>query len=108
MDISSRTTEGGSSDCPVCGKRVNVSSCWPLGDAACPHCNSLIFPNFIRDQLEEDAEKRLAEIGIRIETNDHHLGELDLVVIQKWSDQQFASRRKIVYGKGSVEFPETS
>ncbi len=57
------------SDCPVCGKRMIVSICSPLGDATCPHCGSLLYPRLRRDHIEGDDEKRLANIGILVETN---------------------------------------
>jgi hypothetical protein len=69
MDISTRTSEGIPSECPLCGKQVIVSVCDPIGDAVCPHCGSLLYPTLQRGALTDD-EKKLAHLGILIETND--------------------------------------
>lgn len=70
MEIATRTSEGTPSNCPECGKRIIVSASTPLGDAICPHCGSLIFPRSQRDRIEGDDEKRLADLGVIVETND--------------------------------------
>lgn len=76
MDISTRTSEGIPSDCPVCGKQMIVSACTPLGDATCPHCGFLIYPSLPRNRVDGDDEKRLADLGIIVETNDQ--GEISI------------------------------
>lgn len=70
MNIATRTTEGTPSSCPICGKQMIVSASIPLGDATCPHCGALIYPRLLGDNFERDHEKRLAELGGIIETND--------------------------------------
>jgi predicted RNA-binding Zn-ribbon protein involved in translation (DUF1610 family) len=70
MNTATRTTEGTPSSCPICGKRMIVSPSIPLGDATCPHCGALIYPRLQGDNFERDHEKRLAELGVIIETDD--------------------------------------
>ena len=76
MDISTRTSEGIPSECPVCGKEINVSVCEPIGDSVCPHCGSLLYPSQQRNGILTDDEKKLADLGIIVETNDQ--GEIVL------------------------------
>ncbi len=43
MNISSRTPEGWPNTCPTCGKSVVISpSTYPIYDAPCPHCGTLL------------------------------------------------------------------
>ena len=44
MTISSRTPEGSPWRCPMCGAEVRMEPCWPSGDATCPHCGTLLWP----------------------------------------------------------------
>src|SRR4051812_13370004 len=41
--ISSRTPEGWSNRCPVCGQRLRICPSWPTYDAPCPRCGSLVW-----------------------------------------------------------------
>ena len=41
-----------------------------LGDATCPHCGALIFPKLQGDNFDRDDEKRLADLGVIVETDD--------------------------------------
>ncbi len=41
--ISSRTPEGDSQRCPVCGGAVRIDPSQPLGDAPCPACGTLLW-----------------------------------------------------------------
>ncbi len=43
MVISSRTPEGSSGRCVVCGSELKVEPSEPLGDAPCPRCGHLIW-----------------------------------------------------------------
>jgi anti-anti-sigma factor len=43
MTISSRTPEGASNDCPICGTRVRIDPSRPPGDAPCPNCGHLLW-----------------------------------------------------------------
>ena len=70
MDISTRTSEGIPSECPVCGKQMIVSVCAPIGDAVCPHCGSFLYPRLQRNGILTDDEKKLADLGILVDTND--------------------------------------
>ena len=47
-----------------------VSACLPLADATCPHCGSLIYQQLQRNRFDGDDEKRLADLGVIVETND--------------------------------------
>jgi hypothetical protein len=55
MEISSRTPEGNSARCPVCGKPIRIEpSTVPTPDAPCPHCGSLLWlANSPRPSFEE-------------------------------------------------------
>lgn len=43
MKPSSRTPEGHSNHCPVCGKNLRIEPSQPPGDAPCPHCGHLLW-----------------------------------------------------------------
>lgn len=43
MDIPSRTPEGETNLCPLCGKRVVITPSDTAGDAPCPHCGTLLW-----------------------------------------------------------------
>ncbi len=43
MEPSSRTPEGESNRCPVCGKAFRIEPSRPPGDAPCPHCGHLVW-----------------------------------------------------------------
>jgi hypothetical protein len=43
MNISSRTPEGRSTRCPVCGAASYIEPSSPLGDAPCPACGCLLW-----------------------------------------------------------------
>jgi len=46
MKPSSRTPEGESNQCPICGKEVRIEPSRPPGDAPCPNCGHLLwFPS---------------------------------------------------------------
>lgn len=70
MNVSTRTSEGCPCNCPVCGKQMVVIMCQPLGDATCPHCGALVYPRLQHGQLAGDDERRLADLGVLIETDD--------------------------------------
>lgn len=70
MDDATRTTEGLPSQCPICGKRMSVVPGDPLGDIVCPHCGVLFFQDSHEPQPISDDLKRLAEYGVRADTDD--------------------------------------
>lgn len=76
MNVSSNTTEGLPSECPVCGKKVWTTPSQGTGDATCPHCGNLLWfddvPQTIGDPLH-----RLAELGAEVEVDDE--GEVQVV-----------------------------
>src|SRR5689334_16165594 len=43
MNPSTRTPEGESNRCPICGKQVVVEPSRPADDAPCPHCGCLLW-----------------------------------------------------------------
>lgn len=43
MVISSRTPEGRSSHCPLCGSHLKIEPSEPPGDAPCPNCGHLLW-----------------------------------------------------------------
>jgi anti-anti-sigma factor len=43
MVISSRTPEGQSNHCPVCGSHIKIEPSDPPGDAPCPRCGHLLW-----------------------------------------------------------------
>ncbi len=47
-----------------------VSPSIQLGDAICPHCGALIFPKLHGNNFDRDDEKRLADLGVIVETDD--------------------------------------
>lgn len=48
-----------------------VSSCTPLGDTACPHCGALLYAHLKELPVDSDDEKKLADLGILVETDDY-------------------------------------
>jgi hypothetical protein len=71
MDTSTRTSEGFPFNCTVCGKQMIVSACTPLGDTVCPHCGALLYAHLKQIPIDSDDEKKLADLGILIETDDY-------------------------------------
>ena len=69
MDISSRTTEGLPSECPLCGKKVWTIPSQPPGDATCPHCGNLLWVDE-GDAGVGDPIRQLAELGAEVEVDD--------------------------------------
>lgn len=59
---SSRTPEGESNQCPVCGRATVIEPSWPAGDAPCPSCGHLVWftgaePS-LTDWLHQDASEK--------------------------------------------------
>ncbi|MEI7462382.1 MAG: hypothetical protein WCK15_23545 [Pirellula sp.] len=48
-----------------------VSSCAPLGDTVCPHCGALLYAHLKQLPIDSDDEKKLADMGILVETDDY-------------------------------------
>lgn len=48
-----------------------VSPCTPLGDTVCPHCGALLYAHLKQLRVESDDEKKLADLGILVETDDY-------------------------------------
>ncbi|MFN7333533.1 MAG: hypothetical protein ACK56W_18410 [Pirellula sp.] len=71
METSTRTSEGFPLICTVCGKQMIVSSCTPLGDTVCPHCGALLYAHLKEHPVDSDDEKKLADLGILVETDDY-------------------------------------
>lgn len=47
-----------------------VSSSAPLGDTVCPHCGALLYAHLKQIPIDSDDEKKLADLGILVETDD--------------------------------------
>ncbi|AMV31252.1 hypothetical protein VN12_03975 [Pirellula sp. SH-Sr6A] len=47
-----------------------VSSCTPLGDTVCPHCGAFLYAHLKELQIDSDDDKKLADLGILVETDD--------------------------------------
>lgn len=76
MTISSRTPEGESRHCPVCGKVAFVDPSLATGDALCPTCGSLTWGRPARRVGDDSRKKVLAlareiEVLARPETEEH-------------------------------------
>ena len=48
-----------------------VSSCEPLGDTVCPHCGALLFAHLKQLPIDSDDEKKLADLGVLVDTDDY-------------------------------------
>jgi hypothetical protein len=68
MNAATRTPDGSSGSCPVCGKVVLISPSIPLGDATCPHCGVLLYSES-QGRLAPEVLIRLADLGVQIETD---------------------------------------
>ncbi len=63
MNVSSRTPEGRQHTCDICGYEFRMSST-SAGDACCPICNSLVWPEG-RDESERKKKARANDALIR-------------------------------------------
>lgn len=70
MNTSTRTSEGFPHHCNVCGKQMIVSASTPLGDTVCPHCGAGVYVHWKHTTIDSDDEKKLADMGILVETDD--------------------------------------
>ena len=66
MEPASRTPDGESNTCFVCGASVVVAPSHPPGDAPCPNCGTLLWFNELTPAAVEQLEKR----GAHIDTDD--------------------------------------
>lgn len=65
MIIASRTPEGWSNDCPVCGADVVIEPSQPFGDAPCPCCGSLLwFCNEAADAVFRTADSAVPRTNL--------------------------------------------
>src|SRR5437867_3294525 len=51
MIVSSATSGEHSAFCHVCGKVSMVVPCWPLADATCTHCGSLVYVKYLEGPI---------------------------------------------------------
>ncbi len=95
MNVSTRTTEGLPSECPLCGKLMSVAPGDPLSDLVCPHCGSLFFGHLAYSADVPDDFKRLAERGVYAETDDE--GEVVLLQFtgKKYDDRTVTQLAKL-------------
>lgn len=54
----------------MCGKRMSVDAGAPASDVVCPHCGVLFFPELEQTPPAADDLKRLADLGVIVETDD--------------------------------------
>jgi hypothetical protein len=54
MYVDSEQPEWYLRQCSVCGKEGAVMACWPIGDACCPHCGSLVLPSSFLPSTQPD------------------------------------------------------
>ena len=69
MNPSTRTPDGSSGRCPVCGKVVSTTPSEPYGDSTCPNCGTLIYLGKPKEFLSRDDLRRLEELGVLIESD---------------------------------------
>ncbi len=69
VTTSSRTPEGRSNHCPVCGSDITIEPSVPFGDAPCPNCGVLLWffaassgARFISKATAPDVPNRIAQI----------------------------------------------
>jgi acyl carrier protein len=89
MAISSRTPEGNPLACRICGKRAFIETSFPLDDATCPSCGSLL--TWFRDRLGPEAPG-VAPTSITPETsfaNDLGADSLDAVELVMELEEAF-------------------
>lgn len=60
MVISSGTSGEHAAFCQVCGKLSMVEPCWPLADATCPSCGSLVFVKYLESPKDHPTGIRSA------------------------------------------------
>jgi uncharacterized Zn finger protein (UPF0148 family) len=63
MNTSTRTPEGKTHTCRICGYQFRISPAL-AGDACCPICNTLVWPHG-KDESEEKRKRRLKEEALR-------------------------------------------
>lgn len=67
MEPASRTPEGQSGACPVCGHAFYTDPAYPMGDAPCPNCGTLLW---FDDEVKDIVIQQLAERGAFATKND--------------------------------------
>ncbi len=95
MNISSHTTEGLPSECPVCGKKVWTTPSRATGDATCPHCGILLwFDNAAADI--GDPIHRLAQLGAEVEVDDEGVVQVIRFAGKQYDDSTVNHLAKLV------------
>jgi acyl carrier protein len=94
VTISSRTTEGRDSRCPLCGAETAIEYSL-AGDATCPNCGSLLWgeeavfariKKFLAEMLNVDPEKITEDMSF---VNDLGYDSLDTVEIVMELEEEF-------------------
>jgi acyl carrier protein len=63
--ISSRTPQGSSNHCAVCGHHVVIEPTLFTGDAPCPHCGHLLWFEHVELPSQEEKRKQAARFTRR-------------------------------------------
>ncbi len=73
MTISSRTPDGEANFCEVCGNEVVISpSIFPVRDAACPSCGSLLrFSAYYSDASIENSYLQVLRLFLKVGSNQY-------------------------------------
>ncbi|MEX1231862.1 MAG: phosphopantetheine-binding protein [Planctomycetaceae bacterium] len=80
MTISSRTPEGHSSRCPICGGTSKIEPSLDTGDAPCPQCGHLLW--CLRERFPE-----LAELEDLLHVAE--LDSLDVVEVRMYVEEEY-------------------
>lgn len=67
MEIASRTPEGESGSCIVCGHSFYIDPATPCGDAPCPNCGTLLWFETPTDHVHA----QLADRGVFVTTDEN-------------------------------------
>jgi acyl carrier protein len=81
MTVSSRTPEGQSHLCPVCGKWATTEPSYPGGDSTCPSCGHLLW--WFRDRFGQNLELYSSL------TEDAGIDSLDVVELVMELEEEF-------------------
>ncbi len=95
MRISSHTTEGRPSECPVCGKKVWTTPSCSTGDATCPHCGSLLWFDIASTEVD-DPIRQLAVLGAEVEVDDEGVVQVIRFSGRKYDDSIIHHLAKLV------------
>lgn len=112
MGISSRTPEGNTNCCPVCGKKVLITPSKSTGDAPCPSCGSLLWFVVREDEVlfvkpkssnrpapEDDREIRELVSGVEVEITAGPFQGFDGTVLNGIEEKGHVTVGVTIFGK---------